>query len=256
MSYTIQNHLNDFLSFLKKPTDKVDLPISIPSKFKIVLTFFVIELPVMLVLILIMGGLESAHIINTENHAIEKLFKTMSTTAIFFLVVIIAPLVEELIFRLYLRYETNLLIGTSIRFSHLFLDREKAAQFDLDLNSKWSRFYPKIFYFSALLFGLVHLVNYEISPTILLFSPILVAPQIVLGLIIGFLRLRYGFWTGFMMHSFHNLFIMCISIIGMQLSSNKTLPDSDKKPTQELTSKNSLSINTIVYSSNPIFILH
>ena len=201
----------------------------------------------MLVLILIMGGLESAHIINTENHAIEKLFKTMSTTAIFFLVVIIGPFVEELIFRLSLRYETNILIGISIRFGNLFFDREKAAQFDLALNSKWSRFYPKIFYFSALLFGLVHLVNYEISPAILLFSPIIVAPQIVLGLIIGFLRVRYGFWTGFMMHSFHNLFFIGISIFAMHQSPNKTVPDSDKKPTQELTSKNSLSINTIVY---------
>lgn len=217
MLYTIQNHLNDFLSFLKKPTDKVDLPISIASKFKIVLAFFVIELPVMLVIILIMGGLESAHIINTENHAIEKLFKTMSPTAIFFLVVIIAPLVEELIFRLYLRYETNLLIGISIRFGNLFFDREKAAQFDLALNRKWSRFYPKFFYFSALLFGLVHLVNYEISPAILLFSPILVASQIAGGLIIGFLRVRHGFWTGFMMHSFHNFVYLGISLIGMQL---------------------------------------
>lgn len=217
MLYTIQNHLNDFLSFLKKPTDEVTIPISMASKFKIVLIFFIIELPVSLASILIISGLEAANIINTENHAIETLFKTMSTTAFFFLVVIIDPFVEELIFRLSLRYETNLFIGISIRFGNLFFDREKAAQFDLALNRKWSRFYPKFFYFSALLFGLVHLVNYEISPAILLFSPILVASQIVGGLIIGFLRVRHGFWTGYMMHSFHNLVYIGIGIIGMQL---------------------------------------
>lgn len=224
MADFINKQLLQFLSFLKNPKDEVPLPTTIASKFKIVLSFFLLEIPVMLVLILIIGGLENAKLINTDNHSIETLLKTVPTTALFFLVIIIAPLFEELIFRLYLRYETNLLIGASIRFSYLFFDREKAAQFDLAMNSKWSWFYPKIFYFSALLFGLVHLVNFEITPAILLLSPIIVAPQIVLGLVIGYLRVRHGFWTGFMMHAFHNFVFVGISVIAF-----KTNPDLEKK---------------------------
>lgn len=223
MSDFINKQLLQFVSFLKNPTDETPLPTTFASKFKIVLSFFLLEIPVMLVLILIISGLENAKLINTDNHSIEALLKTVPTAALFFIVVIIAPLFEELIFRLYLRYETNFAIGLSIGFARFF-GQEKAKEVDLSLKESWLRFYPKIFYFSAFLFGLVHLVNFEITTAILLLSPIIVAPQIVLGLVIGYLRVRHGFWTGFLMHAFHNFVFVGISVIAL-----KTSPDLEKK---------------------------
>jgi hypothetical protein len=80
--------------------------------------------------------------------------------------------------------------------------------------------YTYIFYFSAILFGIVHITNYKLSYTILLLSPILIAPQILVGSI-GFLRVRYGFVWGFLLHALHNAVFVGIGILSLCLSIRK-----------------------------------
>ncbi|TDE52993.1 CPBP family intramembrane glutamic endopeptidase [Flavobacterium sp. GT3P67] len=72
-----------------------------------------------------------------------------------------------------------------------------------------------------MLFGLIHITNFEFSYTILLLSPILVAPQIILGFFIGFLRVRYGFVLGFLMHALHNAVFIGFGLLSMLNHSEK-----------------------------------
>jgi hypothetical protein len=61
-------------------------------------------------------------------------------------------------------------------------------------------------------FGIVHITNYKLSYTILLLSPILIAPQILVGLLLV-LRVRYGFVWGFLLHALHNAVFVGIGIL-------------------------------------------
>jgi len=59
----------------------------------------------------------------------------------------------------------------------------------------------------ALWFGLVHLVNFDVDWSIVavLAAPIVVAPQIWLGLMFTIARVRYAWWAGLVLHAAHNL---------------------------------------------------
>jgi membrane protease YdiL (CAAX protease family) len=89
--------------------------------------------------------------------------------------VVLAPILEECIFRAPIS---------------LFKNKQK--------------YFKYIFYGFALLFGFVHIFNYEITPEILLFSPLLVAPQISLGLLLGYLRVKLSLIYSITLHMLFN----------------------------------------------------
>ena len=76
---------------------------------------------------------------------------------------IFAPLVEEWVFRLFLGY---------YRHKPYF---------------KW------LFYGSAFVFGLIHISNYQLDTTHYFFMPLITMTQTFGGLMLGFIRINYGF---------------------------------------------------------------
>lgn len=111
----------------------------------------------------------------------EELMKNMSKLNVFLIVVIAAPLSEELLFR------------APIAFFH------------------HKKYFKLIFYTFAIAFGLVHLSNFEITTNVLLLAPILVAPQIILGGYLGFIRVRFGLIWSILLHASYNAFFVLIS---------------------------------------------
>lgn len=220
MLETIKENYFDLMAFLKNPKDEAGPKRTIVQKVKTLLSFLLIEIPIMAVLILLISGLEELGLVDTENHALENLIKSVSIPVLFLLLVIVIPFFEELLFRLYLRYKDNYALHFIVSVASLTGKRnqQKVATF---LSSVWTKRYKFIFYFSAVVFGMVHLTNFEFSYTILLLSPLLVAPQIILGLIIGYLRVRDGFITGFLMHGLHNALFVGIGILSISNHSEK-----------------------------------
>jgi hypothetical protein len=69
--------------------------------------------------------------------------------------------------------------------------------------------YRLFFYVSALIFGLMHIFNFTgINKFNFVFTPLLVLPQIFVGLILGYLRTQYGFKYGVLFHAMINLVIL------------------------------------------------
>jgi hypothetical protein len=69
------------------------------------------------------------------------------------------------------------------------------------------------YYLSALLFAAMHLMNFAAaSPTLL---P-LVLPQLVLGLILGYLRVERGLATSIALHMLHNGLFVGAMLAGMK----------------------------------------
>ena len=147
-----------------------------------------------------------------------------SITFLYF--VIIAPIIEEILFRLPLRFSKRnyyilfvtllaylafLVIKTKIVFFVLFLLYFLLLIFirsypKKDIHTLYHRYFKYIYWLSILGFGFLHLNNH---PTVwynmILFAPILCFPQILLGSIAGYLRMRYGFIYGVMFHIANNL---------------------------------------------------
>ena len=81
------------------------------------------------------------------------------------------------------------------------------------VQTQWSA-NPRIpIYLVTLIFGLIHIVNFEVDWTIfsVLIAPLGVSPQIWLGLMFTIARVRYGWWAGLVLHAAHNGLIWSIS---------------------------------------------
>ena len=125
--------------------------------------------------------IEEFGLINMEDHAMEEMMKHISKLGVFFLAVIVAPLFEELIFR-----------------GPLTLFKRKKA-------------FKIAFYTLTILFGLIHISNFTMTKNVLLLTPILVLPQILLGGYLGFIRVRFDLGWSIALHACYNGVLMLIT---------------------------------------------
>lgn len=72
------------------------------------------------------------------------------------------------------------------------------------------RAFPGLYWASALLFGLAHISNYDLSRPWLLLP--FVVPQTIAGLIFGFARVRYGMWANITLHAASNALFLGLSL--------------------------------------------
>ena len=179
------NTFTDFFQFIWKPKLEKDPNKSILYRLKVFTILLVFSFFVAFFLLIIIGMLTAMGIIDQGEHVFDDLFEKNSALEVFLLASVMAPVIEELIFR-----------GPLIFFK----------------NSKVFKF---AFYGFALLFGYVHISNFEISTNVLLFSPILVAPQIYLGLVLGYIRVRFGLLWSILMHAVYNGILVSISLLAI-----------------------------------------
>ena len=107
-------------------------------------------------------------------HATDKLFQEHSLFTVFCLMAIVAPIIEELIFR-----------GPLVFF-------------------KSSRFFPLAYYISFLAFGAIHIGNFQNLEEAVFIAPLLVAPQLIMGVFLGFIRVKLGLSWAVLLHGCHN----------------------------------------------------
>lgn len=161
------------LNFIKQPRPKQLKYTPVNQRINIVLQCVIICIIIGLGIGVFTTMLGTLGVYNMEEHSVSKLFEENGPIFIIITAVIIAPILEELIFRAPL------------------------TLFD-------KKYFKIAFYVFAILFGYVHLFNFEITPKVLLFSPILVLPQIVLGLIFGYVRVRFGLLYSMLLHACYN----------------------------------------------------
>jgi hypothetical protein len=129
----------------------------------------------------------------------------------------LGPLVEELLFRFPLRYERNYLL-------HLFLlmlggSKDYTAQDVLEkiARERFDRYFGLILYGSSVLFAFTHVFNFPGYSHLLIWFPLLTLVQFVLGLIVSYLRIRFGFLWGLYYHIVYNslIFGSAVLILGI-----------------------------------------
>ena len=144
--------------------------------------------------------------------------------------VIVAPVFEELTFRKGLRFSKNNLVITIagalffvlrvvfmikmmivipiIISGVVLLLTYKDRNLFLKLNAFWNNSPRVIFYVSLFLFTFLHLVNYDISLRVLLFSPLLLISQFLSGIVYSYVRLKDSIYASILMHSIDNLLLI------------------------------------------------
>jgi membrane protease YdiL (CAAX protease family) len=159
----------------------------------------------------------------------------LSEIPLSFKLIVFVPIFEEVIFRLPLKFtKQNLFLSLSglqfLLFYHNFnLTILVGISFAIfivpylrlipnTLYSKmeylWQKYFPFLYYGLALSFGLLHLTNFvNLKLAHFLLFPLFVSNQIVMGLMIGYVRVTYkkGFIFSILIHFFINLPLILIS---------------------------------------------
>ncbi len=207
--------MEHFLQFLKRPTANNDRKkIEWLHFFALLFSFYLVMLPIGFFI----KSMNSVFCISQKNLSLEILPKILIAVAI-------APIVEELFFRLLLIVnKRNLLLFSlmSLLLSIYSLFKVHYYQsivlfilstFAVILSAKdagfkkmATRYYPIYFYAIAIIFGLGHFTNYNgITGFLYLWIPLLVLPQIIMGLYLGYIRVNYGIIYSILFHMIINL---------------------------------------------------
>ncbi len=146
----------------------------------------------------------------------------------FILVAILAPIAEEIIFRLslvfnpaYLAISFSLLISLIIHKLTSFLPAlislvplffvfyYLAVHYKLLIDRLWNKHLGVLVYLSSLSFGLLHIGNYQFVETYqYCIIPVLIFPQLTMGFLLSFVRLyyKYGILICILVHIIMNAF--------------------------------------------------
>jgi membrane protease YdiL (CAAX protease family) len=173
----------DLLRFIKKPND---LQFNCSVKEKISLIFNLLTLEIIFSLLFVFPF----YYIAEQFIAVEEseVFKNLTLFNTVLLVVIMAPLAEELIFRYSLRYN---------KLFSKFITRKK-----------WNRIFPFLVYILSVLFGFIHLDNYvNDSWKFYALSPLIIASQLSGGLILSYIRVRLSILYSMLYHAIWNLLV-------------------------------------------------
>ncbi|SEH49146.1 CPBP family intramembrane glutamic endopeptidase [Chryseobacterium culicis] len=180
----MKNFIIDFLQFYKNPSDTRIEHYSLSKNIRYIIYGLIIDL-ILLVFFIPLGDYFADTYLLDSSLLVYK-----EDTLLFLLVigVLVLPLFEELLFRLPIRYN---------RFYSFFLSKKI-----------WSYLFRVIVYCVPLIFGLVHLDNFNLNgktTTILIFVPLVVLSQIIGGYIITFIRVKFNFLSSVIYHMIWNL---------------------------------------------------
>ena len=175
--------IDELIVYIKNPVLEKDENTNFTYRLKKLFSIFIISLLTSFFFTILISTLEEIGLFNSENHSVNDVFKKYGAVFFFISAVIIAPLIEESIFR-----------------APLTLFKKKKA-------------FKIAFYVFALAFGFLHITNYEISTNVLIFSPILIAPQIFAGLYFGFVRVRFGLIWSIALHATYNGLIFTLFLL-------------------------------------------
>ncbi len=90
------------------------------------------------------------------------------------------------------------------------------------LEAAYTRHYRWVVYGAVILFAALHAFNYENLSDIWFLAPVLVLPQLLLGLGLAYVRARLGWVWAVLMHMVHNSFSLLPTIILSSLSADIT----------------------------------
>lgn len=226
--------IKECISFLNFPQRNLSLP-KVESPVSYIFTLFIFAFFLNIFLLTLVSSFVD---FESMDNGILALKDSVGFASLFALAVIGAPVIEELIFRFPLKNKivlSFLLIGLDAIIVSIFCQAFGWHQlaiylpivtailsialifFIRPLQEDWYQvlddWYPYIFFFIAGMFGFIHIYNYGEGGFEWWMTPFIVIPQFVLGLVLGFVRLRIGLWASILMHAMNNAIPMSLLLL-------------------------------------------
>lgn len=229
----------DIFGFVKKPRNMKDLEKS--TKFKI---YDTIGLFILKIFFLIPISIFIGLVHDPENLTTISLAERFPPLTLFLVTVVILPMVEEVGFRLSLKFKPIYLALTSGVFLYDFLSkvvfRTKLSAIDESFITRislsiglvlllypiinrqaikqkltiiWDNHFRSIYYISCISFAWLHIFNYELTSITLLLLPLITLPQLLTAIISGYTRVSFGFKYPLFYHMINNLIFLSISFL-------------------------------------------
>lgn len=235
----IKRSVRDFISFLKSPIVTRDADYSNTQKIAASIVLLFLKFAFSIAIASLIGLFYEP-----KNITDQSLSERFTPLAYLVLAGIILPFYEETLFRLSLSYKrvylalsvsclgyylcTKLIYGIRLTtFDESLWIRLGASillgvvYFLLLLQKRYSDYFQKIwatkftviYYLSAVLFAALHIFNFEMTLTNLLLIPILTLPQLFSGLVMGYMRVRFGFIYPLLLHMITNTVFVSLDIL-------------------------------------------
>ncbi len=235
---TYKTKLVELFKFVIHPTIEERYTLNRIEKLKHLFVLFVLGLALAtisaLTIQLIFG--------DTKVVALEKMRDNLSPAIFLLIGVLIAPFLEEIIFRLSLKFKPIYLSASLVVFSYYqisdFLDFPKFSfennffirvigsitfgligyliftKFSGFLENVWKSKFKWIYYISIFSFAWVHISNFQLDTTeSILIGPLLTFPQMIGGIFKGFIRIKYGFLFNLLYHCSNNFIVLSLGLI-------------------------------------------
>lgn len=229
--------LKDFLVFLKKPHVT---PLVLKVKERFIQT---LRLWCFLFIFIIFGGIIIDSLIDVPMH--DRFQEVMDQIGLWGFVgfaVVLGPFLEEVTFRLAMRFQLRYIIIGTIALTLYIVQAtspliEKSTsdglfylysfaaiglgtfivlclKYKTRVASGWIIYFPFVFYALSFAFAMIHIFNFEAFPLrVIVLAPIITLPQFILGLGMGYLRMRFGFWYGYLFHVLNNGFALSVYLL-------------------------------------------
>ena len=209
--------LKEFFRYLKHPVYIRKEPVDGWQFFLLVFLYFILVIP---------GAVPSYIFVQLEGLSRTKFDAPF--WSLFVMVVLMAPLFEETLFRMLLRPIRQNLSVFSIVITGIAVYRLIKGDMVLGiplavlgmgilpffssplLRKKLQRlilrYFPWFFYASVMAFGFIHVTNFHpMNLQVLLLAPFITLPQLIMGTLLGFVRMKYGILYSMVFHSTINL---------------------------------------------------
>ena len=225
-----------FIKYLKRPKFIVKyLEKNIKEKIKFILKVFLLFIFINIIFINLLKFFDYLNFTNFKLFSIYENINQGSNIIIYnklftlILLIILAPLLEELIFRLcfnfkklemslFLLITPYILLGNSFVYFNtksvlsiilcLFIYIYFVKYFtQKKLNYLRDNYFMYFYYLNCILFGLLHIYNINnlnFSFVNIILYIISIIPQILSAIFISFIRIHFGFWWGLSLHSLTN----------------------------------------------------
>ena len=233
------NLFQEILQFIRTPTLEITHDKTVRQKIYGTIGLFILKF-----LFLIPVVLFFALVYDPENVQNVKMTDRLSPFVFLLVGAFILPFLEEVAFRLSLRFKPIYLTVSSVVLSYYILTKlvfqssmsliddsfvvrvlaslfvglivffiVNEATVKERLTRFWASYFRWIYYTICLLFAWVHITKYELSWKHLLLLPILTLPQLFSALIYGYIRVSFGFQYPLFFHMTNNLLAIGLSFL-------------------------------------------
>lgn len=174
---------NNLITYLKNPVLEIDPNKNIEYRLKIFFHLLIICVATSIIITPLFSLLQELQLVDFETHKLEEMFKDMSFIQVLLVSSVLTPIIEELMFR------------------------APITAFKKPKSFKYA------FYIFTLIFGFIHITNFEITTNVLILSPILILPQLLVGGYFGYIRVKFGLLWAMLLHGSYNGFLFSMSYL-------------------------------------------